>query len=132
MVIAEALEPEASPILHVGTKTINLGYLPDAQSDPYYSVTGINDFDTVVGYAPLQDSEIALPFVSFNGTMYDLNTLVLPPSASVHLIQAFGVNDAGQILATGSVNLKPADPGYNEPTHTLFSTHAVAKSESAL
>jgi hypothetical protein len=117
VVIAAELEPTVSPILHVGTKTINLGYLSDAQSDPYYNVTGINDFDIVVGYALSQGSNILLPFVSFNGTMYDANTLISPPRPSVHILQILGVNNAGQLLATGSIN---HTLGYDAPTNTFI------------
>ena len=104
--------PTQLPILHVGAKTINLPPVPGSENSPwlqYYAATGINDFDTVVGYELEQFTSVLRPFVYVNGTMYNANSLVSPPSPSMQLFQVLGVNDAGQILAVGGTSLDESD-----------------------
>jgi uncharacterized membrane protein len=99
--------PTELPVLHVRAKTINLPPVPGSENSQwlqYYTATGINDFDTVVGYELEQYTDVLRTFVYLDGTMYNLNTLVSPPAPLVHLFQVMGVNDAGQILATGGTN----------------------------
>ena len=119
VVIALILEPYDLPVLHVGAKTINLGLIPGTENGlEYYTPTGINDCDTVVGYALHQASNALTPFVYLHGAMYDPNTLITPTAPLVHLFQALGVNDAGQILAVGSTNGEPSTDG--PPYHTFI------------
>jgi hypothetical protein len=119
--------PSYGPVLHAGTKTINFGssatkIIPGEDvsfTGGVFSVTGINDFDTVVGYYIGNNSPLPLfswgfgfypeiyPFLYVNGQTYSrsnpLNVQPLPPTPSIYIYQYFGVNDAGQILAIGSV-----------------------------
>ena len=111
--------PSYLPVLHVGNRKIDL-VPPDTEglTGSVCSVTGINDFDTVVGYTIGNDSPLPLfnwlpfgffpeisPFLYINGKMYDPNTLIpnspIVSPAAVIIYQLLGVNDAGQILALG-------------------------------
>jgi hypothetical protein len=44
-----------------------------------------------------------------NGTMYNLSDLIAPTDA-FHLVEATGINEAGQVVAWGRVSI-PAAPG---------------------
>jgi probable HAF family extracellular repeat protein len=61
----------------------------------------INDSGVVVGYSDYQDTYHA--FVYSGGKMKDLNKLIAAGSGWV-LEQAFGINNAGQIVGTGTHN----------------------------
>jgi probable HAF family extracellular repeat protein len=111
--------PSYLPVLHIGSRKVDL-VPPDTEglTGLVWSVTGINDFDTVVGYSIGNDSPLPLfnwlpfgfspeinPFLYINGKMYDPNTLIpnspIVSPAAVIIYQLLGVNDAGQILALG-------------------------------
>ena len=59
---------------------------------------GINTFDQVVGYA---DTDMRRAYLFQNGTAVDLNTLN-DSTGGLFLRSAIAINNAGQILATGS------------------------------
>jgi hypothetical protein len=107
--------PSYLPVLHLGNRKIQL-IPPDTESltGSVSSVTGINDFDTVVGYTIGNDSPLPLfnwlpfgfypeinAFLYINGKMYDPNTLIPNSPEGLVIDQLLGVNDAGQILALG-------------------------------
>lgn len=62
---------------------------------------GINTFGQVVGGANTADDK-AHAFVTDNGIMKDLNTLLVTSAAGWELNYAAGINDAGQITGSGT------------------------------
>lgn len=82
-----------------GGNAINLGSL---RSNPEDGVNvsvewGINDFGVIVGYSETNTNG-TVGFVYFNGTMYDLNTLVNSTGNGLTITSANGINDLGQIV----------------------------------
>jgi probable HAF family extracellular repeat protein len=81
----------------------------------YSSGRGINNAGQVVGSAEIVHSEplyfSANAFLYTNGQMTDLNQLI-DPALGIRLYDAAGINDVGQIVATGA------------PTSDPFSTRA--------
>jgi probable HAF family extracellular repeat protein len=70
---------------------------------PLSAGRGINNTGQVVGYSFLaNNSEVA--FVTDNGVMKDLNTLLVSGTTDWVLTEAFGINDAGQITGSGIHN----------------------------
>jgi probable HAF family extracellular repeat protein len=63
----------------------------------------INDSGVIVGYSSFQATYHA--FVYSGGKMRDLNKLI-PAGSGWLLLQAFGINNAGQIVGTGMHNGK--------------------------
>jgi probable HAF family extracellular repeat protein len=63
---------------------------------------GINDSGQIVGYAT-DVSYNPRAFLYSEGIMYDLNTLVVSGLAGDTLYEARGINNSGQIVATGCV-----------------------------
>lgn len=61
---------------------------------------GINDLGEVVGNSYETGSSSPSAFVYKDGIMTDLNTLIVQNSG-IYLFDAAGINDAGQIVATG-------------------------------
>ena len=43
------------------------------------------------------------------GAIYDLNALIAPPASALHLVEAHGINDRGEIVAIGE-HLPPNAP----------------------
>ena len=82
---------------YFGGKMTDLGGLPGATLSYAY---GINNSLTIVGYST--GGSFVHAFVYSNGQMTDLNSLV--SLSAVTLTKASGVNDIGQIIATGSDN----------------------------
>jgi len=82
--------------VYVAGRLIDLGTLGGGSSFAY----GVNDDDTVVGYSFIADGSDTHAFVDSNGVMSDLNSLI-PADSGWVLLQAFGVNDSGQIVGTG-------------------------------
>jgi probable HAF family extracellular repeat protein len=74
---------------------IDLGTLGGGSSYAY----GVNDNGAIVGYSSLADGE-QHAFLYEDGTMFDLNSL-LPPDSGWELLQAYGINDSGQITGIG-------------------------------
>lgn len=80
----------------------NLGTLPDGE---FSSANDINDHGQVVGFAsgPAPDNDSTgwqHAFIWSSGKMRDLNKLINPASGWV-IVNAGGINNAGQIAATG-------------------------------
>lgn len=78
---------------------VDLGTLGGGNSFAY----GINNSAVVVGYSYLADSPDTHAFVVRNGILYDLNALI-PSAPGWTLLNAYDINDGGQIVGTGSLN----------------------------
>jgi len=77
---------------------IDLGTLDGVSSHAY----GINAFDQIVGTATTARGAFHA-FLYRDGAMSDLNS-VLPTGSAWTLTEARGINDAGQIVGTGTIN----------------------------
>ena len=64
---------------------------------------GINDFGQVTGLSHLADGSVHA-FVTNNGVMSDLNTLLVSSATDWVLNEGYGINDAGQITGNGYHN----------------------------
>jgi probable HAF family extracellular repeat protein len=83
--------------LYSGGKMSDLGTLGGDESQ----ARAINDAGQVVGYSNLsKGSSQYHAFLYQNGKMIDLNSLI-PPETHFTLLQAFGINNQGQIVGTG-------------------------------
>jgi probable HAF family extracellular repeat protein len=82
------------------------------------SVTGINSFGTVVGTSQLADGKTNHAFVWSEGKLADLNSLITKPltyeGAAVVLTNAVGINNFGDITATGSYTYKDSVTGVDK------------------
>lgn len=110
------LDPHAAmhAVLFSNGSVTDLGTLP---ADRNSSANAINNSGTVVGFSTTQTPDIALfeapvletasalskAIVYTNGTMYDLNRLLIN-GTGWQLNSATGINDAGQIVGTGTIN----------------------------
>ncbi|MBV8303111.1 MAG: hypothetical protein JOZ04_02800 [Acidimicrobiia bacterium] len=83
------------------------------------SADGVNDFDTAVGTAVFGNYLLAAVFSG--GQVINLNSL-LPPNSGWTLWRATGINDANQIVGTGSLNGQPQDFEMQVPA-TFFLQH---------
>jgi probable HAF family extracellular repeat protein len=90
---------EAHAFLQSGNKVTDLGSL----AGPLFASWGfaINDSGVVVGQADFPDNYHA--FVYSGGRMKDLNKLI-PAGSGWMLQEAYGINNAGQIVGTGMHN----------------------------
>jgi probable HAF family extracellular repeat protein len=79
----------------IGGAMIDLGTLGGGSSYAY----GINNSGEIVGYSWLANGGQSA-FLYADGTMLDLNSL-LPGNSGWDLLQAYGINDAGQITGVG-------------------------------
>jgi probable HAF family extracellular repeat protein len=79
----------------IGGTMIDLGTLGGGSSYAY----GINDTGEIVGYSWLADGSQSA-FLYDDGTMLDLNALLLGDSGW-DLLQAYGINNSGQITGVG-------------------------------
>ena len=77
----------------------DLGTLGGMQSYAY----GINTSGAVVGHSWLAGSNVTHAYVYRNGWMTDLNTLI-DPASGWELLEAYGINDSGQIAGMGLYN----------------------------
>lgn len=84
--------------LNDGNAMTDLGTLGGGNSYSY----GVNGSGDIVGYSDTADGGSA-GFLWSNGVMYDLNALVSPQPGWV-LREAYGINDSGQIVGTGTYN----------------------------
>jgi probable HAF family extracellular repeat protein len=64
---------------------------------------GINDSGTIVGYSWTPNGDHPHAFVYLNGVMIDLNSLI-PSGAGWELLEAYGINNTGQIVGEGLWN----------------------------
>jgi probable HAF family extracellular repeat protein len=89
---------------------------------------GINDSGTIVGYSWPANSDNPHAFVYLKGIMIDLNSLV-PSGAGWELLEAYGINNAGQIVGEGLLNGQShafrLDPAFVPGTLTTFSITSV-------
>jgi probable HAF family extracellular repeat protein len=89
---------------------------------------GISDSGTIVGYSWPANSDNPHAFVYLNGIMIDLNSLV-PSGAGWELLEAYGINNAGQIVGEGLLNGQShafrLDPVFVPGTFTTFSITSV-------
>jgi len=76
----------------------DLGTLGGGSSYAY----GINGGGEIVGYSWLANGD-QHAFLYYGGTMLDLNSLI-PGNSGWELLQAFGINDSGQITGEGLYN----------------------------
>jgi probable HAF family extracellular repeat protein len=95
----------ASGTSHAFVSDANGGALHDlgALSGGTSSALGINSFGQVVGDATIASSgegQVFHAFVYTNGQLLDLNSLI-SPSLGITLTSASGINDLGQIVASG-------------------------------
>jgi probable HAF family extracellular repeat protein len=100
----------------------DLGTLPNGTLSQGFS---INSPGQVVGMADVPDPKIAgnlliRGFLYSNGKMYDLNSLI-PPNFGWVIEEAEGINDKGQIAATGYI----PNPNGDGATHALLLTPSV-------
>jgi probable HAF family extracellular repeat protein len=79
---------------------VNLGILPGHFSSEAH---GINNRGVIVGWSTPPHKAVSFPraFIYASGKMRDLNEL-LPPNSGWELLEANGINDAGQIVGEGS------------------------------
>lgn len=78
-----------------GGAMLDLGTLGGGSSYAY----GVNNSGEIVGYSWLADGGQSA-FLYANGTMLDLNSL-LPGNSGWDLLDAYGINDSGQITGVG-------------------------------
>ncbi len=84
---------------------IGLGFFPSA-AYPYSEALGVNDRRQVVGSANAGPG-VAHAFLWQNGVLHDLNDLVRPDPAILHLSSAVAINDRGEIAAEAVVGPYP-------------------------
>ena len=82
--------------LHNGSSMIDLGTLGGGNSYAF----GLNSAADAVGYSLLAGNLTTHAFMYRNGVMFDLNSLLESP-AGWELIEAYGINDEGQITGAG-------------------------------
>lgn len=70
----------------------------------FSSASGINASGQIVGSASTTGDAADDGFVYSGGTMYDLNNLINPGTASWQIVSANAINDSGQIAATAWEN----------------------------
>lgn len=85
--------------LAVGAMMTDLGTLGGGNSYAY----GINDSGSIVGYSDLASGAYPHAFLYSQGVMLDLNSLI-PAGSSWQLLEAYGINNAGQIVGEGLWN----------------------------
>jgi len=78
---------------------LDLGTLGGGNSYAY----DVNDAGVVVGYSYLADNAVTHAFAYLNGQMIDLNSL-LPANSGWVLETAYGINNQGDIVGTGTFN----------------------------
>jgi probable HAF family extracellular repeat protein len=85
--------------LAIGSKMTDLGTLGGGSSFAY----SIDNSGTVVGYSWLASGPNPHAFVYSGGIMLDLNSM-LAIGSGWELTEAYGINDAGQIVGSGLLN----------------------------
>ena len=89
-------------VIWTGMTPTDLGSLGGGGSVGY----GINDYGDVIGMSYIAGNAAQDAFLYTGGTMYDLNSLLLPGSNVTNLVISKGgngINNLGQIAATGTV-----------------------------
>jgi probable HAF family extracellular repeat protein len=96
------------------------------------SVNGINSFGTVVGASQLADGKTNHAFVWSEGKLADLNSLITEPltyqGAAVVLTNAVGINNFGDIAATGSYTYKDPVTGVDTTGTRAYELKGIANS----
>ena len=81
---------------------IDLGTLDDGPGISFSRAQGINEAGDIVGVSSIAGSDLPHAFIVYSGgAMQDLNTLV-ETVPGVYFYDSFGINDLGQIVASGS------------------------------
>ena len=100
---AQKISNKKHAVRWTGTTPTDLGTLGGTESEGY----GINAFGDVTGMSWTTGDATFNAFLYTDGTMYDLNALLLPGSGVTGLVLGFygnSINDFGQIAATGTIN----------------------------
>ena len=84
--------------LYSNGQMMDLGTLPGYSAGS--SGQAINNAGQVVGYSSAPDTGARHPFLYNNGQMSDLNSLI-DPALGLTLVEAYGINDNGQIVVNG-------------------------------
>ena len=104
----------------------DLGTLGGGSSYAY----AINDSGSIVGYSWSDDEETPRAFLYTGGVLLDLNSLI-PADCGWQLLNAYGINNAGQIVGTGLYDGQSSafllDPA---PQFRLAAPEAVPEPES--
>ncbi len=82
-------------VSHNGGPLISLGTLPGGVN---VMPTSINDSGQIVGYTGAQGTGA---FLYQNGVLTNLNSLLSPSASNISLLNAYAINNAGQIVAEG-------------------------------
>jgi probable HAF family extracellular repeat protein len=83
---------------------------------PISRAIDINNLGQIVGDASnVEGSNVTVPFVYSDGRMRNLNDLI-PANSSWYLSSVEGINNAGQIVGTGTIQ----DPERNYPVHAFL------------
>ena len=118
------------PFLYENGKMIDLGTLGGTNSE----ALAINDLGQIVGYSDTPTQQDA--FLYNDGTLLDLNDLIDPVSGW-DLLEAEGINDSGEIAATGGNINSPGQVDallltpLPEPSSTLLLLVAIVSSLTA-
>ena len=97
--ISDPTNPFFHACLFQNGSLTDIGTLGGNRSSAY----GVNVFQQVVGFADQLASGDPRAFIWQNGVMKDLNTMI-PATSAIHLQQANGINNSGQIVGYGSVS----------------------------
>ena len=95
---------------------------------------GINDRGQIVGYSWPTSGERTHAFLYIDGLMLDLNTLI-PSASGWELLEAYGINNSGQIsgegLFNGQVHAFLLNPSAPATVHTSFAFTSVPEPGTA-
>ena len=90
-------------VSHNGGPLVSLGTLPGSyMSQP----EAINDHGQIVGQALVQSATLGNggAFLYQSGTLMDLSKLLSPSASNITLVNAYAINNAGDIVAEGYLN----------------------------
>lgn len=97
----------ATAFVHDGTAMSNLGTL----GGNFSSARDINSIGQIVGYSSIFSGGPNHAFLFESGVMKDLNTLI-DPALDITLDGAYGINDSGQIVASGTYSNSSSTRGF--------------------
>jgi probable HAF family extracellular repeat protein len=108
-----------------------LAGVPESTVQP---VIAINNAGQVVGATTVVDSGTVVPYFIAAGTLTDINSLISPDDPNrgfVTITNAYAINDAGWILATGFDNRTQASGAYVLIPSTPFGTSVAVEAPAA-